>query len=97
MEDPHKVRREIPDRGTGAAGNLLDGGHGVPLRQLLELRHDFLVEVDLGAEARVEQLRQVGDHAEVDQLADVVSLGLRELLADDPAQRGAAYGTDTSG
>lgn len=56
MEDPHKVRREIPDRGTGAAGNLLHGGHGVPLRELLELRHDFLVEVDLGAEARVEQL-----------------------------------------
>ena len=55
MEDAHKVRRKIPDRGTGAAGNLLDGGQGVPLRELLELGHDLLVEIDLGAEARVEQ------------------------------------------
>ena len=38
-------------------------------------------------EARVQQLLQVADHADVDQVPDVVRGGLRELLAVEPLGR----------
>ena len=56
MEDAHEIRREVPDRRSVAAGYLLDGRHGLSLRELLELGRQLLVEVDLGAEAGIEQL-----------------------------------------
>mmetsp|Transcript_53039 Transcript_53039/g.156713 ORF Transcript_53039/g.156713 Transcript_53039/m.156713 type:complete len:238 (-) Transcript_53039:631-1344(-) len=72
---------------------LLVGGH---LGHQAKIKDDqsavggaqHVARVRVGVEEScVEQLRQVGDHSEVDKLVDVVRLGLRQLLAVDPLGR----------